>query len=148
MIEVEIKTEILKNTEVLNLEIYTLFCKLDRYKDKLTEATYRYMADKLYLLYREEFERMTANYLIERAQKKYEYKKRFGRLVPRESWLFRRKNRAAKYFFKKVCAEQNECFSKLKAQLGAVPAQESKTGANDQSPKAAPANSPKKEKQA
>ena len=29
MIEVEIKTEILKNTEVLNLEIYTLFCKLE-----------------------------------------------------------------------------------------------------------------------
>lgn len=148
MIEVEIKTEILKNTETLNLEIYTLFCKLDRYKDKLTETTYRYMADKLYLLYREEFERMTANYLIERAQKKYEYKKRFGKLVPRESWLFRRKNRAAKYFFKKVCAEQNECFSKLEAQLGAVPARKSKTGANNQSPQAAPAILRDKEKKA
>lgn len=110
MNELKIETEILKKTEALNLEIYALFCKLDRYKDKLTEPAYKFMAAQLYTLYREEFDRIFAPYEIARAQEKYAHKKRRAKFVPREGWLFRRKNRAAKHFFERIKIEAEKFF--------------------------------------
>ena len=122
-----IETGILKKVESLNLELFMLFCKLNRYKDKLTEPTYKYMADKLYFVYREEFDRMTVNYIIEREQEKYANKKRRKKLIPHESWLFRHKNRAAKYFYKRICIEADKLFTKLEAELS-----EEQTGAKQE----------------
>ncbi len=111
MNETIIEVEILQKIELLNNNTYAMCCRLTRYKDKLTEPLYKYMADRLYTVYREEFRRIYDEYEITYEQEKYTHKKRRGKFIPREGWLFHRKNKAAKHFTNIVKAASDTFFA-------------------------------------
>lgn len=127
MTETTIETEILKKAESLNLEIYSLCCKLDRYKDKLSEPLYKYMAERLYVLYKEEFDRLAAPYFLERSREKFQEQERRDTLEPRRwrpwyfLWLKIRENRAAKLIVKQIGKETDAFFAACEKQLSASP---------------------------
>ena len=135
MNEMTIETEMLKKAETLNLEIYSLFCKLDRYKDKLSEPLYKYMAERLYALYKEEFERVSEPYFLERSREKFQARERRETLTPHRwrPWYFLclkiRENRAAKLIVKEIEKETEtffkECENRLAAERKEQPPQES-----------------------
>ena len=138
----EIKTEILKQVESLNLEMYVLFCKLDRYKDKMTDPIYKYMADQLFMLYRSEFGHMAKDYLLEREKERYETNSRRDILVPHRSWFFGIRNKAAKLIDKKVRQEADEVFEALKKLLSDPEDDEEESGVNERCEEAASDNVP------
>lgn len=134
MNETNIETEILQKAETLNLEIYNLFCKLDRYKDKLVEPIYKYMSEKLCELYKEEFDRMTAQYFLDRKRERFQAQERAETLAPRRwrPWYFfglkTRENEAAKLIAEEVEQETKAFFDVCKAhieQAEATPPRES-----------------------
>lgn len=118
-----IETEILKLTESLNLEIYSLFCKLDRYKDKLSEPVYKYMSEQLYTLYKEEFDRITAPYFLERSRERFQAQERRESLAPRRwrpwyfLWLKVCENHAAKLIAKEIEKETKTFFETCEKRL-------------------------------
>ena len=113
----EIKNETLKQYEELLLDVDMLYCKLARYKDKMTETAFKFGAGQREGLFRAEFERTFAPYRIERAQEKYEHKKRRIKFVPRETWLLHRKNLPAKYFIDGVTEDAGDFFAAFNAKL-------------------------------
>lgn len=123
MSESIIETEILKLTESLNLEIYSLFCKLDRYKDKLSEPIYKYMSERLYTLYKEEFDRITAPYFLERSRERFQAQERRETLAPHRwrpwyfLWLKVRENHAAKLIVKEIEKETKAFFAACEKRL-------------------------------
>ncbi len=118
MSEIIIETEILKKVEKLYNEVYFLYCKLDRYRDKIeSQAAVKFMSNNLYLLCREEFRRIYEPYEIEYDKEKYTHKKRRGKHVPRETWFLHRKNLSAKYFIDGVAEEANGFFAAFKKKL-------------------------------
>lgn len=96
--------DIISEVEKLNIRIYQLYIKLERYKDKMSETAFRYLSEKIFLVYREEFEKMYEDYGIERDQARFIRKKKRAKLIPREWWFAFRKNRAAKKFNAEVSA--------------------------------------------
>lgn len=118
MSELIIETEILKKVEKLYNEVYFLYCKLDRYRDKIeSQAAVKFMSNNLYLLCREEFRRIYEPYEIEYDKEKYTHKKRRGKFLPRETWFLHRKNLSAKYFIDGVAEEADGFFSAFKKKL-------------------------------
>ncbi len=136
--------EIIKQVEDLNLKTYELFCKLDRYKDKMTETAYKYMADKLFLIYQAEFEKLYGDYDIERTRKRYELKERRAEEVPRARRIWWtlfirvRKNRAATLIDEKTEIEAEGLFKEIEKQIAAerirlnLPQNPEKTGSKKQ----------------
>lgn len=94
--------DIISEVEKLNIRIYQLYIKLERYKSKMSEAAFRYLSEKIFLVYREEFEKMYEDYGIERDQARFTGKKKRAKLIPRERFFALRKNRAAKKFIAEV----------------------------------------------
>ncbi len=150
-INIEIKTEILSKFETLNLETFVLICKIDRYKDKMTEPLYKCMTEQLVDLYKKELEKMTRDYNINHENGKHEEKVRKAVFVAKRTGFFRRWNKAAKLIEQKVAQEADEFFThgeKLlsKPDEAALPPQVEDRGqkpvsenvANDQSRQAAP----------
>lgn len=109
----------------LNISFYTLFCKYDRYKDKLSEPMAKYMADKLFSTYKEEYERIFSEYYIEREREKFEIKEKRIERIPKRwrAWwslfIIRRSNKAAKLIDKHVEKETEEYFKECEAKLTA-----------------------------
>ena len=108
--DMELETEICQKIDPIFIDTIKLFCKLDRYKDKLTEPAYKFWANSFFTLGKEGFDRMMGDYLIVREQEKYINKKRRKKLIPREGWFFHRKNKAAKYFFAQIVEEVRKFF--------------------------------------
>ena len=124
----------------LNKAFYELFCKYDQYKDKLTESMAKYMAEKLFSTYKEEFGRIFAEYYIDREREKFENGERRAELIPKRwrAWwslfILRRRNRAAELIEEKVEKETAAFFAECKKKLERkAPQTVSQTGVNDQS---------------
>ncbi len=100
-------------------------CKLDRYKDKLSEPLYKYMAERLYALYKEEFERVSEPYFLERSREKFQARERRETLTPHRwrpwyfLWLKIRENRAAKLIVKEIEKETETFFKECENRLAA-----------------------------
>lgn len=124
MSETTIQNETLKKFEGLGSDMYALFCKLDRYKDKMTEHAVKFAGGKLEWLFREEFDRIFASYILERTREKFQNRERENALTPRRwrpwyfLWLKIRENRAAKLIVQEVqndiVAFFDECEKRLK----------------------------------
>lgn len=114
------KINIIDKVEKLNIKFYELFSKLDRYSEKLGDQMYNFMAQKLYEVYKEEFERGYADYAIQRQCEKFQEQERFAALVPRR-WkrfhLFRRQNQAANLIQTEVLLETQELFRQIESKL-------------------------------
>ncbi len=114
------KINIIDAVEKLNIKFYELFSKLDRYSEKLGDQMYNFMAQKLYEVYKEEFERGYADYVIQRECEKFQEQERFATLVPRR-WkrfgIFRRKNHAAGLIETEVLLETQELFRQIESKL-------------------------------
>ncbi len=116
-LNVEIKTEIFKKVEELNLETFVLICKIDRYKDKMTATLYKYMTEQLENIYKNEFENTTGDFLIKRKEEKYERDAREAVFTPQKSKFFCKRNRAAKLIDRKVIQEAEAFFTKCEELL-------------------------------
>lgn len=139
--DIEIENEIFKKVYPLDREIFMLFCKIDRYKDKMIEPLYQYMAKMHFLLYKNEMEKATEEYLMDRKKARYEYESRDSIFAPEKRGIFHRRNKAAKLIDKKVLQDWNEYFEEAKKLLYKVAAGEpATTGVNDLSEIAAPCN--------
>ena len=114
------KINIIDAVEKLNIKFYELFSKLDRYSEKLGDQMYNFMAQKLYEVYKEEFERGYADYAIQRECEKFQEQERFATLVPRR-WkrfhLFRRQNQAADLIQTEVLLETREFFRQIESKI-------------------------------
>lgn len=152
--DIEIENEIFKKVYPLDREIFMLFCKIDRYKDKMIEPLYQYMAKMHFLLYKNEMEKATEKYLMDRKKERYEYESRDSIFAPEKRGIFHRRNKAAKLIDKKVLQDWDEYFEEAKKLLYKVAdevAEENKsakdpeqtTGVNDLSEIAAPCNAAK-----
>ncbi len=136
--------KMIEQIEELNIKTYELYCKLDRYKDKMTETAYKYMADKLFLIYQAEFEKLYGDYDIERTRKRYELKERRYALLPRSRRIWwtlfirKRKNKTAQLIEEKAELEAEDFFKELEKQLAAertrlnIPQNPEKTGSKKQ----------------
>ncbi len=133
-LNVEISTEIFQKVYELDLEMFLLLCKIDRYKDKMTEPIYKYMAQIHFLLYKDEMEKATEEYLMERKKARYEYESRNSIFAPERKGIFRRRNKAAKLIDKKVAQDWEEYLEKCKKILS--------EGADKVTKKEAPAAKP------
>lgn len=136
-LNVEIKTEIFKKVEELNLETFVLICKIDRYKDKMTATLYKYMTDQLATIYKNEFENTTGDYLIKRKEEKYERDAREAVFTPQKSKYLRKRNKAAKLIDRKVIQEAEAFFAKCEELLSKL---DEATQVKDQSEVAASGN--------
>lgn len=129
--KLELETPIYNTVKPLFVDTLKIYCKLTRYKDKLTEPVHNLMAGDFYTLFKMEYEKQTACYFIECEQEKYKAKKRRGKFTPRESWLFRRKNKAAKHFFAEIAEEARKFFEERPADGGAPAAAVEERGEQD-----------------
>lgn len=128
-----IKTEILQKFKDLLVDEIILCCKVDRYKEKMTDNIYEFAMDKLDLLTREEFYHMTYVYLRERKKEHYENDTLDNIITPRRSWFFGMRNKAAKLIDKKIAQDAEALFAELKALLHGSDKDAEKTGVKDQS---------------
>lgn len=149
--DIELENEIFKMIYPLDREIFMLFCKIDRYKDKMIEPLYQYMAKMHFLLYKNEMEKATEKYLMDRKKERYEYESRDSIFAPEKRGIFHRRNKAAKLIDKKVLQDWDEYFEEAKKLLYKVAdevAEENKsakdpeqtTGVNDLSDQVEPCN--------
>jgi len=115
--DIEIENEIFKKVYPLDREIFMLFCKIDRYKDKMIEPLYQYMAKMHFLLYKNEMEKATEKYLMDRKKERYEYESRDSIFAPEKRGIFHRRNKAAKLIDKKVLQDWDEYFEEAKKLL-------------------------------
>lgn len=136
-LNIEIKTEIYKRVGTLNLETFVLFCKIARYKDKLTESMYKFMSEGLQKLYINEFKHATGEYLINRKKEIYEDEARDEMFAPRRSKFFHRRNRAAKLIDKRIEREADKYFEELRKYVEELAPP---SGVNDQSEVSEPSN--------
>ncbi len=109
-LNIEIKTEIYKRVGTLNLETFVLFCKIARYKDKLTESMYKFMSEGLQKLYINEFSHVTGEYLIKRKREIYEREAREEVFAPKIGKFFHRRNKMAKLIDKGVAYSAAKLF--------------------------------------
>lgn len=123
MSETTIKNETLKKFWELALDMYELFCKLDRYKDKMTEPAFKFAGGKLEWLFREEFDRVFAPYVLERLREKFKDQERRETLAPHRwrpwyfLWLKVRENHAAKLIVKEIEKETKAFFADCEKRL-------------------------------
>lgn len=133
----ETEKDMKNEVETLNTRFYQFWCSLDRYRDKMSDAAYVFMSEKLLEFYKEEYARIYADYKIQRAREKFEAEEKRGALVPQcwRAWwslfLLRRKNTAAKLIEDRTEFEAERFFEECKKRLDeerAGDAEESRKG--------------------
>lgn len=126
----------------LNISFYQLLYDLKENKEALGKPEfYNCMLQKLFDLYKQEYERIYFKYEVGVKREVFEDKARGHYMIPHRSWFFGLRNKSAKLIDERIDIEVNRFFEESDALIDAMRKEDlRKSGVNDLSEQAASRN--------